>query len=104
MYLLDDHNLIVYIPWTFLVFVVWYCLAWRLQAPATTWQSTATIVLMQTLITAELVSVAVAVIAMRRNGITGQPIAGIAFFCAWSTVAMVGWIDLFRRAKTQLTG
>lgn len=102
-YLLDDHSLVVYVPWTLLVFSLWYCVAWRVRDPPSSGRSILMIVIMQTLITAELASLAIAAMTIHQKGITGEkiPVAVIAFFCAWSAAAIVGWIDLLRRMKTR---
>lgn len=99
-YALDDHHLIIYVPWTFFVFWLWYFVAYHFDQAGrqVTTLSTAVLVFSaQTLITAELIYCGIGILSRSPGDNPPRP-SMVVIFCFWSWViaAIVGWARLFR--------
>jgi len=90
-YAFDDHDLIVYLPWTFLVCCLWYFVAYRLDhfIVGQAWKSPQRNVVLcaQAFITLELLYAA----SGMRSTSGRTAVVGLG---AWLMVVALGWADL----------
>lgn len=109
-YAMDDHHLIIYVPYTFLVFSLGYFVAWHfdLSARKRIWRSGIQVglfLLVQVFITGELIYCATEIIS-RPPEIHAQktPTVLVACFWAWVLVTTMGWINVVRLKQKGRTG
>lgn len=105
---LDDHHLIVYVPWTFFVFWLWYFVAYHIDWSVHTRSRSATKSLLlfsaQALITVELIYCEVGIIARSPvNHPLPTPIVVVVCFWAWVLAAIIGWVTLIRHRRNMTT-
>jgi hypothetical protein len=103
-YAFDDHNLLVYIPWTFLVFWLWYFVACQVGRAVSNrdWTSSAERVLVystQVLVTAELLYVAIAT----SGAPTSTPFDVVSFW-TWAFATFAGWVNLIWLSQRDRSG
>lgn len=102
-YALDDHHLIIYLPWTFFVFWLWYFVAYHFDQSAKTqvWASAISVGVAfsaQALITAELIYCGIGIISRSPGDNPPKPpIVVVACFWAWVLATIIGWVSLIRR-------
>lgn len=94
-YAFDDHYLIAYIPWIFLVYCLWYLVAFRLARflMRQPWKSTTQrnlVLCAQAFVTLEMLY-AWAVVVMGPEGPSAKP--GFICLCGWSLLVILGWVD-----------
>jgi hypothetical protein len=103
-YALDDHHLIVYVPWTFFVFWLWYFVAYHFDRRATKQAGSSILSYLvfsvQVLITAELIYVAVGIIG--RPSVR-TPMVVVACLWAWVIAAIIGWVNLIRGVNDRVS-
>jgi hypothetical protein len=102
-YALDDHHLIIYAPWTFLVFWLWYFVAYHFDrfANRQVWGSAIQGCLVfsaQIFITGELIYCAIGIIA---RPTVENPTLVLACFWAWVLAAIIGWANLIRSVSNR---
>ncbi len=110
-YALDDHNLIVYVPWIFFVFWLWYFVAYHFDQSANRRVRGSTqgflVFAAQVFITGELIYLAIEIIS-RSPAYHPQktPMVVIACFWAWVLATIIGWVNLIRRVnkRASVTG
>ncbi len=96
---LDDHELIIYVPWTFFVFLLWYFVAYHINHIASGRANRRYILFAaQIFITSELVYCGVTAFG---GSAVKPPMVVDACFWAWLIVTLVGWINLVRPARVQ---
>ena len=98
-YAFDDHQLIVYLPWVFFVFCLWYFVAYRLEHSIgkPRWKSRLQqflVLFVQAFITLELLYVATAMRYPRHN--EGEKPFALCLW-AWLLLVAIGWVDVARR-------
>jgi hypothetical protein len=105
-YALDDHQLIIYVPWIFFVFLLWYFVAYQMQYSMKragrnpSWKYL--VFAGQMLITGELISCAIVIFNQSpADHRLETPSAIVVCFWAWVLATVVGWINLIRRWKNQ---
>lgn len=102
-YALDDHNLIVYVPWTFFVFWLWFFVGCHVDWRDRLVRSSAQRFLVssvQVFITGELIYVAIGIINRTpADHPQKTPTVVLACFWAWVLAAIIGWINLIRLRK-----
>jgi hypothetical protein len=98
-YALDDHHLVVYVPWLVFVYCFWYFVAYRLDRISRRPQRETAlcrhfVLCVQSIITFEVMC-AVGAIVSSSGGIAK---ARVAFVCslAWLLVSILGWVDVSR--------
>jgi hypothetical protein len=101
-YALDDHHLIIYLPWIFFVFWLWYFVASHLDWSATERGRNSLgrylVFAGQMFITGELISVAIVIINQSpADHRLKTPAVVIACFWIWVVVTILGWINMIRR-------
>jgi hypothetical protein len=98
-YALDDHQLIVYVPWTFFVFLLWYFVAYHFDLFASGRANRPYIVFAaQIVITAELIYCGIGI--FDRPTVKPPTVVAVCFW-AWLVLTLVGWINLVRPARVQ---
>jgi hypothetical protein len=105
-YAFDDHQLIVYVPWIFFVFWLWYFVACHLDQSANSrarGSARAFVVFAaQVLITGELVYLAIEIIGRSpADHPQKTPTVVVACFWAWALAMIVGWVNLIRRVRNK---
>jgi hypothetical protein len=105
-YAFDDHHLIIYVPWTFFVFWLWYFVAYHLDRFTARQVRSSTpsylVFLAQVFITGELIYVAIGIIS--RSPVDHPlktPTVVVACFWAWVLAAIIGWINLIRSGSNR---
>ncbi len=96
-YLADDHNWVIYLPYTLLVLCQWWFVACRLDGFITgrVWKSKAqrnVDIVGQAFVTAEMIFAAEMLSGAPRA--TGRLTVYIVGFAIWSLLAVLGWADL----------
>jgi hypothetical protein len=98
-YALDDHQLIVYIPWACFVFLLWYFIVYRFDHLASGRANRPYVIFAaQAVITAELIYGGIGI--FDRPTVKPPTVLAVCFW-AWLVVTLVGWISLVRPAKVQ---
>jgi hypothetical protein len=102
-YALDDHDLIVYVPWTFFVFLLWYFVGYHVDRRDRLVRSSTQrflVALVQVFITGELIYFAIGIINRTpADHPQKTPTVVVACFWAWVLATIVGWINLIRHRK-----
>jgi hypothetical protein len=102
-YALDDHDLIVYVPWTFFVFWLWYFVGYHVDRHDRLIRSVTQrflVVSGQVFITGELIYCAIGIINRTpADHPPKTPTMVVVCFLAWVLAAIIGWINLIRRRK-----
>jgi len=103
-YALDDHDLIIYVPWTFFVFWLWYFVAYHVDQSANRVVRSSTqrflVFSTQMFITAELIYFAIGIISRTpADHPLKTPTVVIACFWAWVVATIIGWLNLIRFGK-----
>ena len=98
-YAFDDHQLIVYVPWTFFVCCLWYLVAYRLEhvIARQPWKSSmqrSIVLCSHAFITAEMLWAAS---VFRPVGASGR--AAIVCFWVWAPIVVLGWVDFILRPR-----
>lgn len=102
-YALDDHHLIIYLPWTFFVFWLWYFVAYHFDQSANKqgWASAINLGVAfsaQALITAELIYCGIGIISrFPGDNPPKPPTVVVVCFWAWVLATIIGWVSLIRR-------
>jgi hypothetical protein len=101
-YALDDHSLIIYVPWTFLVFWLWYFVAYHIDRSAHGQAGSGIqrllVISTQVLITGELIYCGIGIIS-RSPADHPQETQTVVVVCFWAWVltAIMGWVNLVPR-------
>jgi hypothetical protein len=103
-YALDDHQLIVYVPWMFFVFWLWYFVAYHIDWSAHRQVGSGTqrrvVLSAQVLITGELIYCGIGVISRSAaDHRLRTPTAVVVCFWAWVLAAIIGWVNLSVTSK-----
>lgn len=104
-YALDDHHLIIYVPWTFFVFWLWYFVAYLFGQSANGRIRRGAIqrylvFLAQVFITGELIYCGIGIIGRSpADHPLKTPTMVVACFWAWVLVTIIGWVNLSRRVS-----
>jgi hypothetical protein len=94
---LDEHHLILYVPWTFFVFLLWYFVACHLtHFPRRSPTRSFIIFAAQLFITAELIYCG---IRMFDRVAVKPPIVVAVCFWAWVVIVVAGWVNMVRSEK-----
>ena len=100
---LDDHHLIIYVPWTFFVFWLWYFVGYHFGQSANGPIRRGAIqrylvFLAQVFITGELIYCGIGIIGRSpADHPLKTPTMVVACFWAWVLVTIIGWVNLSRR-------
>ena len=106
MYALDDHQLIIYVPWLLLVYGLWYFVAYRIKQITNTpplqtnkmWHVVTLVI--QILITFEVVLAAIVTTsAALRTTHAADLVCQLVCSWAWLLVVIIGWAGTFARGK-----
>jgi hypothetical protein len=98
-YALDDHQLIVYVPWIFFVFLLWYFVAYHFDRFASGRATRRYVIFVaQIVITAELIYCGIGI--FDRSSVKPPTVVAVCFW-VWLVVTLVGWINLVRPARVQ---
>lgn len=94
-YALDDHRLIIYLPWTLCVFGLWFFVGYRIDAftGRNRWKSPMQRYLVlsaQAFITVELLYV---MSVAPNEGLIPNGTAAPVFFWVWVLIVIVGWVE-----------
>lgn len=98
---LDVHALIVYVPWTILVVLLWYFVGYHFDQFVTNegWKSATQKYLVfsaQTLLTVELLCTGI--VSFTVSPENNKTVAVVSFW-VWALAAIAGWINLIRLAR-----
>ena len=101
-YALDDHHLIVYIPWAFLVFCLWYFVACQIglyratYSMGSTFRGLSTFVILA-FITAELIYCGMGILNRPPiNHPQETPTVVLVCFWTWILAMVLGWVNLIQ--------
>lgn len=98
-YALDDHQLIVYVPWTLFAFLLWYFVGYHFEHFASGRATRSYVILAaQIVVTTELIYGGIGIFD---RPTVKPPMAIAVCFWAWLVVTIGGWINLLRPAKAQ---
>lgn len=106
-YALDDHHLIIYVPWIFFVFWLWYFVAYHFDQSAKRqiWGSAIQGCLVfsaQVFVTGELIYCWIGIINRSpANHPLETPTVIVACFWAWVLATTIGWVNLIRRVNNR---
>jgi hypothetical protein len=99
-YAVDDHNLLVYVPWILLTFFLWSFVTYRLDLGTGRrfWKSSKQrylVLVIQTLLTLELAFP----LQLFHEHPPGEPGRSVGIICTllWTTLIILGWVDCFIR-------
>jgi hypothetical protein len=103
-YALDDHELIIYIPWTVLVFYLWYFVALHLEFSSSGWignppRRRLLFFLAQAFVTVELIYCTVGLWGRSPPQYQKTPTVVFVFLWAWDAAALLGWANLITSIK-----
>jgi hypothetical protein len=105
-YALDDHQLIIYVPWTFFVFWLWWVVAYhydQARKNRVCELSVINAVLVysaQAFITAELIYCGIGIISRSPADNPPRPSSVVVVcFWAWVLATILGWVNLVRRVR-----
>jgi hypothetical protein len=106
-YALDDHHLIIYVPWAFFVCWLWYLVAYHfdLSAHRLVWGSAIQAFLVfsaQVFITGELIYCGIGIINRSpADHPLKTPMVVAACFWAWVLATVIGWVNLIRGVRNR---
>jgi hypothetical protein len=98
-YALDDHELIIYIPWTIFVWYLWRFVALHLELSSTGWIGTSPrrrllFFLVQAFVTVELIYCALGLWGRSPSPHEKTPMVVFVFLWMWIAAALAGWANL----------
>ncbi len=106
-YALDDHDLIIYVPWAFFVFWLWYFVAYHFdlsvhgQVRGSAIQGFLAFTA-QLFITGELIYCGIGIISRSpADHPLKTPTMVVACFWTWVLATIIGWVNLIRRANNR---
>jgi len=105
-YAFDDHHLIVYVPWTFFVFWLWYFVAYHFDPSANRRVRGSTqgslVFSAHVFITGELIYFAIGIINRSPDYHPQKsPTVVVACFSVWVLATIIGWVNLIRRVNNR---
>lgn len=98
-YAMDDHELVVYIPWTILVFYLWYFVALHVELWSSGWIDTCPtrrrlFFVSQLVLTLELMVCALGLAGESSPQHQKIPAVVLVFLLIWSAGTLLGWANL----------
>lgn len=103
-YALDDHELIIYVPWTILVFYLWYFVALHFELSSSGWIGTPRsrrlfFFLGQAFVTVEIIYCTLVLWGRSPPQYDKTPTVVLVFLWVWSAAALAGWANLITSIK-----